>query len=59
MLFIYSIDVIKDYRKQGIGTQLMEQVIQYGKDHQCYKAFVITNRSNKNACLLYEKVNGI
>ncbi len=58
MFYIHSVDVLKEHRKQGVGTMLMNKLIEIGNRHDCYKGFIITNKSNNNACKLYEKVGG-
>ena len=58
MFYIHSVEVLKNYRRKGLGFEMMEKSINYALDKNCYKGFLITNKSNEKACKLYEKVNG-
>lgn len=53
-LFIYSIDVLHKYRKQGIGKKLIKQFIKDLSSGEYYNAFVITNKENHAAVNLYK-----
>ena len=53
MLFVYEIDVDEGYRRQGIGTRLLQELIS-GHD----EAFVLTEPDNDAANALYESVGG-
>ncbi len=56
MFYIHSVDVIPDYQNNGIGTKLMEYVLNYIKDEKrYYKFFVLTEDENIKACKVYKK----
>lgn len=59
MLYIHSIDVLKEYRGQGVGTSLMNELLELKDKKEVYKIFLITNKSNKHAVSLYTKVGGV
>jgi ribosomal protein S18 acetylase RimI-like enzyme len=40
---------------QGIGTALLEQVIEIARDNECLKVSVITTNDNINAIRFYQK----
>jgi len=58
MLFLYSIDVLADFRRMGIGTQLIKVFRQIGKEAGFSNAFVLTNESNFPAMQLYRAAGG-
>lgn len=56
MFYIHSVDVLKKYQKQGIGTKLLDYVLTYIKqEKRYYKFFVLADKDNTGACKLYEK----
>jgi aminoglycoside 3-N-acetyltransferase I len=58
MLFLYSIDVVEDYRRRGIGTALIAAIREIGRAEGCTEAFVFTNESNFAAMQLYQSTGG-
>jgi aminoglycoside 3-N-acetyltransferase I len=57
-LFVYEIDVAPAYRRQGIGTQLMEYVRRLVDQEALMEAFVFTSRGNGPAVSLYTGTGG-
>jgi ribosomal protein S18 acetylase RimI-like enzyme len=57
-VFLYSIDVVEEYRAKGVGTQLIETLKNIAKQRACQEIFVLTNRANLAAMKLYEKTGG-
>ena len=56
MFYIHSVDVLPDYQNNGIGTKLMEYVLNYIKDEKrYYKFFVLTEDENIRACKVYQR----
>ena len=56
MFYIHAVDVLPDYQNDGIGTKLMEYVMNYLKDEgKYYKFFVLTENDNIRACKVYQK----
>ena len=58
MLYLHSIGMLPDYQDKGLGTKLMEHVINYAKTNNYSECFVITDKGNPRACHLYEKLGG-
>lgn len=60
MFYIHSVDVLPDYQNNGIGTKLMEYVVNYIKDEgKYYKFFILTENDNIRACKVYQKFANI
>ena len=59
VFYLDAIDVMPDYQGKGYGTGLISFVRDYAKNIDCYKMYIITNRSNISACKCYEKAGGI
>lgn len=56
MFYIHSVDVLPNYQNNGIGTKLMEFVINYIKNEKdFYKFFVLADSDNIRACNVYKK----
>ncbi len=56
MFYIHSVDVIPGYQEKGIGTKLMDYVIDFIKnENKCYKFWVLADTNNVRACNLYKK----
>ena len=49
----------EDYWGKGYGTELISFARDYAKTIDCYKMYLITNKSNVSACKCYEKAGGI
>jgi len=59
LILLYSIDVFKLFRKQGIGTALIEMLKEMAASAGCSEIFVLTNESNIAATKLYQKTGGV
>ena len=59
VLYLDTIDVMPEYQGKGYGTKLISFVCEFGKSINCYKMYLITNKSNISACKCYEKAGGI
>ena len=56
MFYIHSVDVFEDYQNNGIGTKLIDYVLNYVKnENKYYKFFVLTENDNIRACKVYQK----
>lgn len=53
MLFLYSIDVAEEYRRQGIARRMIETFRAVGRGCGCTDGFVFTNAANTPAMQLY------
>ena len=58
MLFIYELDVDEAYRRQGIATRLMQELLRLAEADGITDAFVLTEPDNVPANGVYEKVGG-
>lgn len=59
VFYLDAIDVMPNYQNKGYGTKLIAFARDYAKSINCYKMYLITNRSNISACKCYEKAGGI
>lgn len=58
MMYIHTIEVSPEYRRQGIGKRIINEITDICRKNGFYKMFLITNKSNIPAVLLYESMNG-
>ena len=58
MLYIHNMAVFKKHRHEGLGTLMMNSMLEYAKDNNLSKVFLITNKSNKSAVGLFKKEKG-
>ena len=59
VFYLDAIDVMPEYQGKGCGTGIISFARDYTKTLNCYKMYLITNRSNVSACKCYEKAGGI
>lgn len=59
VFYLDAIDIMSEYQGQGYGTSLISYARNYAKSIDCYKMYLITNKSNISACKCYEKAGGI
>ena len=57
-LWINEVGVASLYHKQGIGTAIMKEMLQLGRELGCKNAWVLTERNNEPANRLYTSVGG-
>ena len=57
-MFLYSIDVFGEFRRQGIANQLIRELKIIAQTYKCRAMFVPTSKSNKAAMGLYRKSLG-
>jgi GNAT superfamily N-acetyltransferase len=53
--FIENVVTHEKYRKKGIGRKLIEMAIEYGKQNNCYKIILQSNRKKEGSHIFYEK----
>lgn len=58
MLFVYELDVQEAYRRRGIATRLMEELLRLAAEDGIEDAFVLTEPDNAPANGVYAKVGG-
>ena len=56
MLYIYSFDILEEYRECGYGYGLMKYVMEYCRDNKFYACSLSADKDNIPACRLYEKI---
>ena len=59
VFYLDAIDVMPEYQGKGCGTGIISFARDCAKTLNCYKMYLITNRSNVSACKCYEKAGGI
>lgn len=59
MMYLHAIEVLPEYRRQGFGREMMNEIIDICKKNNFLKMFLITEKSNVPAVALYEKTGGI
>jgi len=57
-MFLYSIDVFDEFRRQGVASKLIEGLKRIAREHRCCEMFVPTQKSNGAAMGLYSKTKG-
>jgi|GEM_PF-488346 len=58
MFYLHDIAVLADWRRRGIGRQLMSSVLETCRSEEFSRLFLITDRSNVPACGLYAGTGG-
>ena len=59
MLYIHGVGVHADYRRRGIGKQMMVEIKQLCKLNGICKLYLYTHKTNTAACALYNSTGGI
>jgi GNAT superfamily N-acetyltransferase len=54
--FIENVITDNDYRKKGIGKNIMENAIKYAKDQNCYKIILQSGNKRTDAHSFYESL---
>jgi aminoglycoside 3-N-acetyltransferase I len=58
MLFVYELDVDEAYRRRGIATSLMTELVEIARSRGIAEGFVLTEPENAAANTLYESLGG-
>lgn len=58
MVYVHEVNVLKEYRKRGIGKKLINELKKVCEEKEYMKIFLITNNSNSPAVALYESTGG-
>jgi len=58
MLYIHGVGVHADYRRQGVGKQMINDVKQLCKLNGICRMFLYTHKTNISACALYDSTKG-
>jgi aminoglycoside 3-N-acetyltransferase I len=59
ILFIYELDVEEAWRRRGIATRLMTELLRVAKSRGIGEGFVLTELDNAPANALYESLGGV
>jgi ribosomal protein S18 acetylase RimI-like enzyme len=59
ILFIYELDVEEAWRRRGIATRLMTELLRVAKSRGIDEGFVLTEPDNAAANALYESLGGV
>jgi GNAT superfamily N-acetyltransferase len=57
-LWINEVGVANTHRRQGLGTALLESLLDHARRLGCVEAWVLTDRGNEPALRLYHSVGG-
>ncbi len=52
-MWVNEVGVAPDYRRRGLGRQLLEAVLEVGRELGCTEAWVLTDSTNAPATALY------
>jgi len=58
-IFLYEIEVNVNYQRQGVGTLLIQKLLEIAKEIKAKEIFVLTNANNMAAMKLYQSTGGI
>lgn len=58
-ILLYEIGVSEDFRQKGVGKSLIETVKNWGKEVGADEVWVLTNKSNTAANVLYQSQGGV
>lgn len=53
MLYLHQIEVLPEFRNQGMGINLMSHRLEHCKERGFLKLFLISEKSNRSAMALY------
>ena len=57
-MFLYSIDVFEEFRRQGIASILIQNLKEMAVSLKCREMFVPTSKNNTAAIALYTETGG-
>lgn len=58
-LFIYEVDVAEGWRRRGLGSALLDEILRLARDEDMCEAFVLTSRGNDAARSLYARTGAV
>lgn len=56
--FLYSLDVLLEYRNKGYATELINYIKEWSNRNGIREILLISEKDNRVACHLYEKAGG-
>lgn len=54
--YVHDVGLLEAHRDKGMGTKLMEYIVNFAKTNNFSELFLITDYNNPRACHVYEKV---
>lgn len=58
MMYLHAIEVVTEFRRQGIGEKIINECVEICKKNGFIKMFLITTKSNIPAVTLYDSTGG-
>ena len=58
-VYIHEVGVLPEWQRKGVGRRLLEMIKAYCRQFKCLSFFLITERSNRAACSLYQSAGGV
>lgn len=57
-MFVYEVGVAEEWRRRGVGTALLREIVALARAEGMFEAFVLTSRGNAPARGLYARTGG-
>ena len=57
-MFVYEVGVAEEWRRRGVGTALLREIVALARAEGMFEAFVLTSRGNVPALHLYARTGG-
>ena len=58
-MFIYEVDVAEGWRRRGLGSALLDEILRLARAGDMCEAFVLTSRGNEAARSLYARTGAV
>ena len=58
MIFVYSVDVLPEFRRKGYAKEIMNEFIKLAKEQSFRNVFLLTDQDNQAGNHLYRSING-
>ncbi len=58
-MFIYEVDVAEGWRRRGLGSALIDEILRLARAEDMCEAFVLTSRGNEAARSLYARTGAV
>ena len=57
-MFLYSLEVLRPFRRQGVGKAIIRKLKERARRNRCFEIFVLTEQKNRAAMALYRTTGG-
>lgn len=57
-MFVYEVGVVEEWRRRGVATALLREIVALARAEGMFEAFVLTSRGNVAARRLYARTGG-